>query len=105
IATGRDFGPVSSVVNGDVVWAADSKSLVYTEVNENWRSYRALHHILQTDPKTDHVLYEEEDIGFQVGLDETQDRQWIIIATGDNQTSEARLVPSSNPAAAPLLVS
>lgn len=105
IATGRDFGPISAKVSGDVVWAADSKSLVYTEVNEQWRSYKALHHTLQTDPKTDRVLYEEKDPGFQVGVDETQDREWIVIATGDNQTSEIRLIPAADPATAPVLVS
>ncbi len=105
IATGRELETVSTQVNGEVAWAADSKSLVYTEVNEQWRAYKALHHVLGADPKTDRVLYEEQDIGFQVGIDETQDRQWITLATGDNQTSEVRLLPASNPLAEPILVS
>jgi oligopeptidase B len=105
IATGRELETISTQVNGDVVWAADSKSLVYTEVNEQWRAYKILHHVIGTDPKTDRILYEERDIGFQVGIDETQDRQWIVLATGDNQTSEVRLVPASDPLAEPILIS
>jgi len=105
IATGRELETISTQVNGDVVWAADSKSLVYTEVNEQWRAYKILHHVIGTDPKTDRILYEEQDIGFQVGIDETQDRQWIVLATGDNETSEVRLVPSANPLADPILIS
>ncbi len=104
LATGRELETISTQVNGDVVWAADSKSLVYTEVNEQWRAYKILHHVIGTDPKTDRILYEEQDIGFQVGIDETQDRQWIVLATGDNQTSEVRLVPASNPLAEPILI-
>lgn len=105
IATGREIETISDVVNGDVIWAADSASLVYTEVNEQWRSYRVLHHVLGTDPKTDRVIYEETDPGFQVGVGDTQDQQWIVIATGDNQTSEVRLLPASNPGAEPILLS
>lgn len=105
IATGKELETISTQVNGSVVWAADSKSLVYTEVNEQWRSYKALHHVLGSDPKTDAVLYKEDDIGFQVGVDETQDRKWIVLATGDNQTSEVRLLPASNPLTKPILVS
>ncbi|RJF93335.1 S9 family peptidase [Sphingomonas cavernae] len=106
IASGKELETISSVVNGDVVWASDSKSLVYTEVNDQWRSYRALHHVLGTDPRTDKVIYEEKDeLGFQVAVGDTQDEQWIVIGTGDNQTSELRLLPASNPAAEPILIS
>jgi oligopeptidase B len=106
LATGQDVVTISAVTNGGVVWAADSRSLVYTEVNENWRSYRARHHVLGTDPASDRTLYEEtEELGFSVGIGETQDRQWIEIATGDNQTSEVRLVSSADPAGPQILVS
>jgi oligopeptidase B len=106
LATGRDIETVNTTTNGAVAWSADSKGIVFTEVNENWRTFRALHHILGTDPKTDRTLYEEtEELGFNVGVGRTQDRQWIVLATGDNQTTEVRLVPAADPAAPPLLVS
>ncbi|MFS0737937.1 S9 family peptidase [Sphingomonas sp. 1P06PA] len=106
LATGKDIETVSTVTNGGVVWSSDSKSVVFTEVNDNWRTYRAQLHVLGTDPKSDRTLYEEkEELGFNVGVGQTQDRQWILVATGDNQTSEVRLVPSANPTAASILVS
>nr|WP_184015977.1 S9 family peptidase [Sphingobium boeckii] len=104
IASGRELETVSTVVNGDVVWAADSKSFFYTEVNDNWRSYRVLLHTLGTDPATDKVIYEEADEGFQVGIGDTQDEQWIVISTGDNQTSEMRVIPASDPLAEPIVI-
>lgn len=106
LSTGEDIETVTTVANGAVAWGADSRSVVYTEVNDNWRTYRARLHILGTDPAGDRTLYEEtEELGFNVGVGKTHDDQWIVIATGDNQTSEVRLVPAADPGAAPLLVS
>jgi len=103
LATGEDFETVTRVANGAVVWSADSKALAFTEVNDNWRTYRAcLHRLGETGATT---LYEEADEGFRVAVGGTHDRQWIQIATGDNQTSEIRLIPAADPAAAPILVS
>lgn len=106
LATGADIETVTSVANGAVAWGNDSRSLVYTEVNDNWRTYRARLHILGTDPATDRTLYEEtEELGFNVGVGKTQDDAWIVIGTGDNQTSEVRIVPAADPGAAATLIS
>ncbi|OHT19044.1 S9 family peptidase [Edaphosphingomonas haloaromaticamans] len=105
LATGKDIETITAVANGAVVWSADSAAVAYTEVNDNWRTYRARLHRLGTDPAGDVTLYEEADEGFRVALGRTQDRQWIVLATGDHETSEVRLLPTADPAAVPLLVS
>lgn len=105
LATGQDVETVTSVANGAVAWSADSRSLFYTEVNDNWRTYRARRHEVGSDPATDTTVYEEADQGFRVAVGRTQDRAWIIIATSDHETSEVRLVPADAPETAPLLVS
>ncbi|WP_041864940.1 S9 family peptidase [Sphingomonas sp. MM-1] len=105
LATGKDIETITTVANGAVVWSADSAAVAYTEVNDNWRTYRARLHRLGTDPAGDVTLYEEADEGFRVALGRTQDRQWIVLATGDHETSEVRLLPTADPSAAPLLVS
>jgi oligopeptidase B len=104
LATGTDRETVSTVVNGGVAWSAGSDAIAYTEVNDNWRSYRALLHPIGGEPADDTVLYEEADEGFRVAVGATRDRRWIEIATGDNQTSEVRLVPADAPTTAPILV-
>ncbi len=105
LATGEDIETVSSVVNGAVVWSAGSDAVAYTEVNDNWRTFRARLHTLGTDPESDPTLYEETgDIGFNVHVGRTQDRQWIVVGTNDHETSEIRLVPAADPCAQPLLV-
>ncbi|ARS27140.1 peptidase S9 [Sphingomonas sp. KC8] len=105
LATGVDIETVTDVANGAVVWNADSSAVAYTEVNDNWRTYRARLHVLGSDPAGDVTLYEEADEGFRVAVSRTQDRAWIVIATGDHETSEVRLLPADDLAAAPLLVS
>ena len=98
IATGKDVETVTDVGIGHPVWTSDSKGIVFTEVNDNWRSYRSRFHRLGTPTGQDVTLYEEkEDIGFSVGIGKSQDRSLIFIATGDNATSEVRFVSAADP--------
>jgi oligopeptidase B len=97
--------PTSSPARlSSIVWTKDSKGLVYGLANENWRTDNAYYHRLGDDPKNAKLLYKEADIGFGVGVGITAQEDWIIIATGDNVTSEVRLVPADNPLAEPILV-
>ncbi len=106
LSTATDIETVSEVANGAIVWSAASDAVAYTEVNDNWRTFRARLHRLGDDPAAALTLYEETaDIGFNVGLGRTQDRRWIIVSTGDHETSEVRLVPADDPTQPPLLVS
>ncbi|HEX8574583.1 MAG TPA: S9 family peptidase [Allosphingosinicella sp.] len=106
LATGEDIETVTDVAIGHPVWSSDSGGIVFTEVNENWRSYRARYHRLSRPASEDVTLYEEtEELGFSVGVSRSQDRSLIFIATGDNATSEVRFVPSDDPAAPPTLIS
>ena len=87
------------------MWTSDSKGIVFTEVNEHWRSYRARLHRIGDAADADVTLYEEtENQGFQVGVGRSHDRSLIIIGTGDNSESEARFVPAGDPLAEPVLV-
>ena len=105
LATRADVELVTGDAIGSIVWAADSASFVYTEVNDNWRAWRARLHRLGSDPATDITLYEESDPGFSVGVALSQDRSHVIISTGDHDTSEVRLIPAATPGAEPLLIS
>jgi oligopeptidase B len=59
LATGADVETVTEVGIGQPVWTADSRGIVFTEVNDNWRSYRARYHRLGRPPAEDRTLYEE----------------------------------------------
>ncbi len=89
---------------GSFAWSRDGKHLVYGLVNESWRVDTIKLHTIGSDPAQDRILYREPDQGFQASVGMTQSRAWIVIATGDNETSEVRLLPADNPLAQPMLV-
>jgi oligopeptidase B len=106
LQSGEDVETITEVGIGSPVWASDSSGIVFTEVNDNWRSYRARYHRLGSSTDEDRTLYEEtEDLGFSVSIDDSQDRSLIFIATGDNTTTEVRFVPANDPLAEPVLIS
>ncbi len=87
-----------------LVWSSDSKSLVYGLANENWRTDNARLHIIGTPFESDIELYKEEDEGYRVGVGLTSSEKYLVIATGDNETSEVRLVDAANPAGEQILI-
>ena len=100
LASGKDLETITTVGIGSPVWTRDGKGVVFTEVNDNWRSYRARYHRIGAPLTETRTIFEETaDKGFSVGVSESQDRSLIFIATGDNATSEVRFVPSDNPLA------
>ena len=52
----------------------------------------------------DTLVYREPDPGFFLSVDRTASRQWMVLSTGNQETSEAWLIPATNPTAAPALV-
>ena len=87
-----------------LTWVANDTALVYGKANENWRVDNARLHRIGTPVKDDVELYREEDEGFRVGTGVSAQEDWLIIATGDNETSEVRLVPVADPTGTQLLV-
>src|SRR5579884_604152 len=46
LASGQDVETITKVGIGVPVWSSDTAGIVFCEVNENWRSYRARYHRL-----------------------------------------------------------
>jgi len=106
LGTGKDIETVTKVGIGLPVWSSDSAGIVFTEVNDNWRSYRARYHRLGRPLDEDMTLYEEtEELGFTVGLGKSHDRSTIFVATGDNATTEVRFVSADDPSQPLTLIS
>lgn len=104
LRTRQDMPDVIPGTLGDSVFSKDGTSLLYGLVNENWRVETIKLHRMGTDVSEDKVIYTESDQEFQASVGMTQDRNWIVIATGNNETSEIYLLPADNPLAKPLLV-
>ena len=100
LVTGEDIETVTSVGIGQPVWTSGSDGLVFTEVNDQWRSYRARYHRIGADPAAAVTLYEESaDIAFSVGVGHTTDKSLILISTGNNSSNEVRFVSAADPSA------
>ena len=104
LTTGEDLPDVIPETMGALVWNDDASALLYGQVNDQWRIDTIKLHIIGTPVAQDAVIYHEADIGFQCGIGMTHDRKWIAVATGDNTTSEVRLLPADNPLAEPVLI-
>ena len=88
-----------------MVFSSDGTQLVYGLVNDNWRTDKLMVHKIGTPQSEDRLIFEEKQLGFVVGAGLTAQEDWIVIATGDNVTSENWLVPAKDPTAKPILVS
>ena len=104
LQTGEHLPDVLENLRGDLVWVARDTALVYGPSTEEWRTLEAKLHLIGTPVESDVTLYKEEDQSFGVGTGLTAQEDWLIIGTGDNETSEVRLVPAANPTATPILV-
>ena len=104
LATGELLPDVIPGIQTGLVWAAGDTMLVYGPSNPQWRVDRIKVHRLGTEAGEDREIYVEPDEGFQVSPGMSNNREWLILATGDNETSEVRLIPIADPFAEPILV-
>lgn len=104
LATGADEAYRIEDTSGGAVWSQRSKGLFYTRLDSNHRPSRVFYHRLGSDPAEDALIFEETDAGFFMDVDKTQSGEFVVIAINDHETSEAWLIPASNPAAEPRLL-
>lgn len=104
LAAGADLPDTIENWRFGLVWAADSASFLYTDADENWRSKTVYLHRLGEPQADDTVVYHEDAEEFGVQIGRTQSRAYAVISTGDNVTSEVRLLPTADFAARPLLI-
>ncbi|MFS0773179.1 S9 family peptidase [Sphingomonas sp. 1P08PE] len=104
LATGRDLPDTIPGMLSDIVWTADDSGFLYGVANDQWRTDNARLHRIGTPVADDIELYREADEGYRVSVGETSARNWIVIATGDHNTTEIWLVPAGDPTATPIMV-
>ncbi len=102
--TGEDLADLIENTGGGGVWAPDGKSFFYTLQDENHRPSKIFHHIVGTPQSADRLVYEEEDSGFFMGVGGSLLDDYIFIDIHDHETSEYRLIPTSDLTAEPKLV-
>ena len=89
---------------GNVVWSANESAVLYSLCDENWRHRTIKLHRIGSDPAGDVTIYDEPDEGWSCGVALGAQERWIVIQTGDHDSSEVRLIPAADPLATPILV-
>ena len=83
---------------GSVVWAADNFTIFYTvEDDEQKRQYQFWRHMRGTPYAADALVYQDDDERFNVGAGRTRDGKFIVMELASHTTSEARVLPATEP--------
>jgi oligopeptidase B len=102
--TGEDHNDLVEETDGGLVWSADSKSFFYVKLDDNHRPMQVWRHRLGAAQDDDVLVYEEKDPGWFTHLHESTSGRFCVIAGGDHETSEQRLIDLQTPDVPPRLV-
>jgi oligopeptidase B len=103
-ANGTDLDDLVEETDGGVVWTADCKGFFYVKLDDNHRPMQVWRHRLGTPQTEDTLVYEEQDAGWFTHIHESSSGRFCVIAGGDHETSEQRLIDLSDPDAPPQLI-
>ena len=79
-------------------------SFFYVKLDDNHRPMQVWRHRLGTAQADDTLVYEEQDSGWFTHIHESASGRFCVIAGGDHETSEQRLIDLAHPEAPPRLV-
>jgi oligopeptidase B len=103
-ANGADLDDLVEETDGAVVWSADGKSFFYVKLDDNHRPMQVFLHRLGTKQADDVLVFQEQDSGWFTHIHESSSGRFCVIAGGDHETSEQRLINLAEPDAPPRLV-
>jgi oligopeptidase B len=98
LQTGKMLEDRIPLTTGGSTWAADSKTLFYTEKDdETLRSKAIYRHMMGTDATDDVMVFDEADDTFSVTVYKTKSRKYLMIGSFSTLTSEFRFLPADDP--------
>jgi protease II len=75
-------------------WAADNRTVFYNVLDAARRPYKVFRHTLGAHPSNDVEVYHETDERFEVDIDRTRDRAFLLLDIHSHTTSETRALPA-----------
>ncbi|WP_454745034.1 S9 family peptidase [Ciceribacter selenitireducens] len=104
LSTGEDLPDVIENTGGGGAWSPDGKSFFYTLQDENHRPSKVFHHVVGQPQSEDRLVYEEKDPGYFMGVGGSLLDDFIYLDIHDHETSEYRILSTTDLAAEPMLV-
>ncbi len=84
---------------GSATWAADNKTLFYSQKDVNTlRPYRIMRHSLGNPAEADVNIYEEADETYNAYVYKTKSKEYIVIALASTLSNEYRFIKANDPA-------
>ena len=100
LRTGKTLPDTAERVDS-LAWAADNKTLFYTTEDAQTKRSDLLHrHVLGTDAANDPIAYNEKDERYDIGVEQTRDRRYLLLSDHSHITGEYHLLPADQPEAA-----
>jgi oligopeptidase B len=73
---------------GEIIWDTDNKSIYYIGLDDNHRPNKIFKHLVGQNYQNDELIFEEKDPAFFCSVSICQSKHYLLIRTGDHQTSE-----------------
>jgi oligopeptidase B len=83
--------------SAEIAWAADSRTVFYTSNDATVRAYRVMRHLLGEPAAQDTVVYQEDNVKFELSLSLSKSRKYVLVSTSSETSSEYSYLDSSNP--------
>jgi len=97
LAAGKMLPDAISGTSAEVAWAADSRTVFYTTNDATVRAYRVMRHVLGEPVERDALIFQEDDVRFELSLRLSKSRKYVLVDTSSETSSEYRYLDSSNP--------
>ena len=98
LTTGELLADVIPEVTENLTWANDNKTLFYAKQDpRTLRAYRIYRHVLGTDPKTDQLVFQEDDETFGAYIFKTKSRKYLMIVSSHTLSQEYRYLDANDP--------
>ncbi|MDY6941401.1 MAG: S9 family peptidase [Pseudomonadota bacterium] len=90
---------VITPVHGDLIWAEDSRTVLYTVDDAARRPWRVFRHRIGESTVADRLVLEEPDGACHLSLGQTKDRRYLLIESASHTSSCTYLLDACDPAA------
>ncbi len=104
LATGEILADPVQSSTGGFVWSPDSQWLFWIWRDDNGRPAKIYRRPARGGSEDDVLVFDEPDDGFFLSVGTTASDAFIVIGSGDHETSEVRLIPAETPTAEPWVV-
>jgi oligopeptidase B len=78
-------------------WAGDNKTVFYVTEDDAKRPYRLYRHVLGTPKDKDVLIDEEKDTGYELAVERTRDKQFLVHTSASSTTTECRVLAAAKP--------